>query len=249
MSARFRVGTSGWSYDHWREVFYPHKLPARKRLAFYSSRFDTVEVNASFHRLPSEETFRTWREAVPREFKFAVKASRYLTHVKRLADPEEPLKTLLGRARVLGSKLGPVLFQLPPRWRANPERLAGLLRLLPASRRFVFEFRDPSWFNEDVRDLLAHRGAGFCIFHMVGQRCPLWVTAPFVYIRFHGTSGKYGGSYPPRVLAMWAERVRGWIQEGRDVYAYFNNDIGGHAVRNGRDLVKRLEGALDAKKD
>ncbi len=242
MPARFRVGTSGWSYDHWREIFYPSRLPSRERLAFYVDHFDTVEVNASFYRLPSEETLRNWRRTVPRDFRFTMKASRYLTHLKRLADPEEPLKTFLDRARVLGSRLGPVLFQLPPRWKVNPERLGRLLRLLPARRRFVFEFRDPSWFNDEVRELLTRRGVAFCIYHMVGQRCPTWVTAPFVYLRFHGSSGAYGGSYPPRSLARWAQRAREWIREGRDVYAYFNNDTGGQAVRNARDLAMRVGG-------
>jgi uncharacterized protein YecE (DUF72 family) len=240
MTGRFRVGTSGWSYGHWRKLFYPAKLPTREWLAFYARHFDTVEINNSFYRLPAKETFRNWRTGVPREFIYAVKASRYITHVKRLAEPEEPLRTFLGRARVLGAKLGPVLFQLPPRWRANPDRLAAMLKLLPPKRRFVFEFRDPSWFNQDICELLRRRQVAFCIFHMVGLACPSWVTAPFVYVRFHGTSGKYGGGYPPRELARWAERIRDWLREGRDVYAYFNNDADGHAVRNGRDLAKRV---------
>lgn len=236
---RLRVGTSGWSYDHWRKIFYPEKLAYRDRLAFYARHFATVEINSSFYHLPSEDALLDWKKAVPRDFTFAVKASRYLTHVKRLSDPEAPLELFLARARLLGAKLGPVLFQLPPRWKANPERLRRLLRLLPRRRRFAFEFRDPSWFNEEVAELLRRSGAAFCIFHMVGLPSPLWITAPFVYLRFHGTRGKYGGGYPPRELDRWAERIRGWLADGRDVYAYFNNDIGGHAVEDGRELAER----------
>ena len=241
--ACFRVGTSGWSYPHWRGRFYPADLKSREYLAFFARHFDTVELNASFYRLPSEESLGNWRRAVPRDFRFSIKASRYITHVKRLADPEEPLRTFLGRARVLGSKLGPILFQLPPRFRSSPARLADLLRFLPARRRFVFEFRDPSWLNDEVREILERRGIGFCIFHMEGLSCPLWVTAPFVYLRFHGTSGKYGGSYSGRDLSRWAERVSGWLGEGRDVYAYFNNDLEAAAVRNSHNLAKLVEEA------
>jgi uncharacterized protein YecE (DUF72 family) len=238
----FRVGTSGWSYDHWRMLFYPEKLPAKKRLDHYSRSFDTVEVNASFYHLPAETTFRKWKETVPDEFTFAVKASRYITHLKRLVEPEESLKLFLSRARLLGRKLGPVLFQLPPNWKVNPERLEGLLRLLPRTRRFAFEFRDPSWFTDEVEALLRERAAAFCIFHMAGLDCPFWVTAPFVYVRFHGSAVKYRGSYSPRELGRWAERVRGWLEEGLDVYAYFNNDAYGHAVTNSLDLMKRVGG-------
>jgi len=241
MTGSLRVGTSGWSYRHWRGRFYPTDLKPREQLRFYASRFDTVEINASFYRLPSEQTVEHWRKTVPRDFRFAIKASRYITHVKRLADPEDSLDMFLGRARILGSKLGPVLFQLPPRFRSNPSRLASLVRLLPARRRFVFEFRDPDWLNDEVRDILERRKVGFCIFHMVGMSCPLWVTAPFVYVRFHGSSGKYGGSYRGRELSRWAERVAGWLRDGLDVYAYFNNDQGGAAVRNGRDLAELVE--------
>ena len=236
----FRTGTSGWSYDDWRNLFYPEKLPSRKRLGYYADHFDTVEVNSSFYRLPAESTFRDWRRTVPRGFTFAVKASRYLTHVKRLNEPKDPLKLFLQRARTLGKKLGPVLFQLPPNFKANTERLAGLLKHLPKTRRFVVEFRDPSWFTEETADLLRERETAFCIFHMAGLDCPLWVTAPFVYLRFHGPSDKYRGSYPSPELERWAERIRGWMDDGLDVYAYFNNSVGGHAVINARELARRV---------
>lgn len=237
----FRVGTSGWSYEHWRGPFYPQELSSKNRLGFYARHFDSVEINASFYRLPSEASFRTWRQTVPKGFTFAVKASRYITHLKRLIEPEEPLKLFLSRARLLGSTLGPILFQLPPNWKANPGRLADLLRLLPPKRRFAVEFRDPSWFSEEIAEILRNRGVAFCVFHMVGMRCPLWVTAPFVYLRFHGTSGKYGGSYSARELDGWAKRIQDWLNQGLDVYAYFNNDEEGKAIVNGLELAKRIQ--------
>jgi uncharacterized protein YecE (DUF72 family) len=236
-----RVGTSGWSYDHWRVLFYPEKLTAKDRLRHYAEHFDTVEINSSFYRLPNEKTFQSWRQTVPREFTFAVKASRYLTHLKRLVEPREPFEVFMSRARLLGKKLGPVLFQLPPRFKARPDRLAGLLKLLPSKRRFAVEFRDPSWFSDETAAMLEGNGVALCIYDMVGVDCPHWVTAPFVYLRLHGTTGKYGGSYPPRELDRWAKEARHWLDEGLDVYVYFNNDASGHAVVNARELARRLE--------
>jgi uncharacterized protein YecE (DUF72 family) len=237
----FRVGTSGWSYDHWRVLFYPEKLAAKDRLRHYAEHFDTVEINSSFYRLPTDKAFQTWRHTVPREFTFAVKASRYLTHLKRLVEPREPLKTFMSRARLLGKKLGPVLFQLPPRFKVRPERLSVLLKLLSSKRRFAIEFRDPSWFSDETVAMLESKGVALCIYDMVGVDCPHWVTAPFVYLRLHGTTGQYGGSYPPRELDRWADRVRRWLDEGLDVYVYFNNDVGGYAVANARELKQRIE--------
>lgn len=237
----FRVGTSGWSYDHWRVLFYPEKCPAKDRLKFYAGHFDTVEINSSFYHLPTEKAFQNWRQAVSREFTFAVKASRYLTHVKRLVAPREPLKLFMSRARFLGKKLGPILFQLPPRFKARHDRLADLLKVLPSTRRFAIELRDPSWFSGETAALLESRAIALCVYDMVGIDCPRWVTAPFVYVRLHGTRGKYGGSYPPGELDRWAEEVRRWLDEGLDVFVYFNNDVGGHAVANARELARRLE--------
>lgn len=234
--ATFRVGTSGWVYPHWRGIFYPPDLPQDRWLVHYARHFDTVEINASFYRLPTAEQFARWREQAPPGFTFAVKANRYLTHRKRLKDAEAPLARLLERARHLEGALGPILYQLPPRWRANPERLEAFACLLPGDLIHAFEFRDPRWFCEEVRQVLARHGLAFCIFHAPEWACPFWVTGPAIYLRFHGAGVLYGGRYTREDLQVWAERIRGWLEEGYDVYAYFNNDAFGHAVANAAEL-------------
>jgi uncharacterized protein YecE (DUF72 family) len=236
-----RIGTSGWVYPHWRGVFYPERLPAKGWFSFYAATFDTVEVNNSFYRLPSEPTVRQWERQAPEGFLYAVKASRFLTHRKKLKDPQGPLETILGRARMLKTHLGPVLYQLPPRWKRNTPRLRDFLEQLPSDLCHVFEFRDPSWYDDEVREALREAGAGFCIHDMRGSASPCWVTARTVYLRFHGpTERAYAGSYPAEQLRPWAERIDGWRREGRDVYAYFNNDAGGCAVVNARELWSLL---------
>jgi len=241
MAAQVRVGTSGWIYRHWRGVFYPEKLPVARWFDWYARTFDTVEVNNSFYRLPSEEVFRDWGKMAPPGFLFAVKASRYLTHLKKLKDPEAPLENFLGRARKLGRRLGPVLYQLPPHWRCDPARLATFLKLLPHDVQHAVEFRDPSWYTDRVRELLTEAGVGFCIHDMHESPAPLWVTGPLVYVRFHGpTAVHYAGKYDRRRLRTWAERIRGFHGDGRDVFVYFNNDGGGHAVTNARQLRELL---------
>jgi len=235
---RFRIGTSGWVYPHWRGVFYPPGLPQSHWYSHYAKIFDTVEVNYSFYRLPSEEAFDCWREQAPPGFIYAVKANRYITHVKRLKDAAEPLARFLARARRLGEKLGPILWQLPPRWRANPERLENFAALLPPDLTHAFEFRDSRWFVEPVRRILA-----FCIFDMPGLPCPTWVTSDVVYLRFHGSGVVYEGRYGREGLQPWAARIREWLCKGRRVYAYFNNDAFGFAVEDARELRELLSGA------
>jgi uncharacterized protein YecE (DUF72 family) len=208
-------------------------------LARYSRDFATVEVNNSFYGLPSEETLEDWRETVPAHFRFSVKASRYITHMKKLKDFEEPLATFLERVELLGDRLGPVLFQLPPRWHFNPSRLKAFLAGLPDGRRFVLEFRDPDWYDRRALDMLAERGAALCLHDMAGSRAPREVTAGFVYIRLHGPQ-TYGGRYDRQTLAGWAGAVSAWMRKGCDVYCYFNNDQKGHAVQNARELKAML---------
>jgi uncharacterized protein YecE (DUF72 family) len=240
-AGRVRVGTCGWSFPDWRGTFYPADLPAKRWFAYYAGHFDTVEINYTFYRLPPAETFASWRRQAPPGFLYAVKASRFLTHRKKLKDPAQPLDTLLERARQLGPHLGPLLYQLPPRWRCDLDRLAAFLRLLPPDLTHVFEFRDPSWYNPAVRDLLAGHGAGFCIHDLRGSASPDWVTARAVYLRFHGpTETPYAGRYPGHHLRAWAERIRRLVSEGHDVYAYFNNDDRAFAAfiaQELRDLV------------
>ena len=235
--ARVHVGTSGWVYRHWRGVFYPRRLPAREWFGYYAAAFDTVEVNNTFYRLPDEQRFGAWARQAPPGFLYAVKASRYLTHLKRLKDAAEPLERFLGRARRLGEHLGPVLYQLPPHWACDVDRLRAFLELLPADLLHVFEFRDPSWYVEEVRELLAAHGACFCIHDLRGSVSPEWATGPAVYLRFHGpTARAYAGGYPTARLRLWAERVEAYLESGRDVFAYFNNDDAGHAVADARQL-------------
>ncbi|KTG17520.1 MULTISPECIES: DUF72 domain-containing protein [unclassified Guyparkeria] len=235
------LGTSGWNYRHWREAFYPSSLSASEWLSFYAERFASVEINATFYRLPSDESLDTWRESVPADFRFAVKASRYITHMKKLKDPAESIQAFFDKVDRLGDRLGPILFQLPPRWHVNVERLAAFLEALPPGYRYAFEFRDESWWTEPVTDLLAEHGAAFCLFDLEGQTTPAWTTADFVYLRWHGSDGRYQGRYPDTVLDDWAGRIRRWTRDGREVFGYFDNDAQAQAPQDADRLLNRLE--------
>ena len=236
-----RVGCSGWQYKHWRGDFYPAELPTTRWLEHYAERFDSVEINNTFYRLPSDGSFASWRRRVPKGFLYAVKASRFLTHMKKLKDPDEPLALFFSRARHLGPTLGPVLYQLPPRWPLDLERLQTFLRALPSGRRHAIEFREPSWYDDRVFELLGRYKVALCLHDMEGSASGRRAVGPFVYVRFHGTS-KYSGSYGDEALARWAEWLAGEIAGGRHVFAYFNNDMGGHAPRDAvrlRDALAR----------
>jgi uncharacterized protein YecE (DUF72 family) len=229
------VGCSGWQYRHWRGDFYPATLPLRLWFAHYAARFDTVEINNTFYRLPEGAVFRAWRERAPAGFTFAVKASRFLTHMKKLTDPEAPLERFFTRARELGPTLGPILYQLPPRWTVDVERLEGFLRALPRRRRHVLEFREPSWYRDDVFRLLEQFGVALCLHDMHGSASGQLDVGPFVYVRFHGTE-RYSGSYSDERLQRWAEWLDARARAGKAIYAYFNNDVGGHAPRDASRL-------------
>ncbi len=237
---RARIGCSGWQYRHWAGDFYPRELPQSRWLQHYAASFDTVELNNSFYRLPGRSTFAGWRVRSPSGFLFAVKASRYLTHNRRLMNPAEPLRRLWDSAAGLEEKLGPVLYQLPPRWKRNLERLAAFLEALPAGRPQAVEFRDPSWYTEEVYELLESRGVAMCLHDMSGSASPLREVGPFTYVRFHGSGARYGGRYPDAELERWAARLGDELRRGRDVYGYFNNDVGGHAPRDAVRLRERL---------
>ena len=235
-----RVGCSGWQYRHWAGDLYPPGLPQSRWFDHYARTFDTVEINNSFYRLPPRTTFARWRERSPARFVFAVKASRYLTHRRRLNEPHEPLRRLWDAAGGLESKLGPVLYQLPPRWRRDLDRLSAFLAALPPGRQHTVEFRDPSWYAEETFDLMERHGVALCLHDMSGSASPLRFIGPFVYVRFHGAGARYGGRYPDDALARWAERLGEQRAQGRAVYAYFNNDVGGHAPRDAvrlRELI------------
>jgi len=208
-------------------------------LAFYARHFDTVEINYSFYRLPALAAVSAWRAATPPDFCFAVKASRFITHMKKLHDPEPALARLLPVLDALGAKRGPLLFQLPPHWGRNRERLAGFLQCLPHDVPCAFEFRDTSWHHPEIYDLLKHHNAAFCIYDLAGFCAPLEITANFAYLRLHGPQGAYGGSYSRQTLAAWARRIRSWRDVQR-VYVYFDNDQGAYAVRNALTLKKML---------
>lgn len=243
MAGRVFIGTSGYAYPHWRGPFYPERLPQREWLGFYADHFETVELNNPFYRLPKAKTFRSWRAAVPKGFVFSVKASRYITHVKKLAAPAQPLRLLLGRARALGPALGPLLFQLPPGWGPNLERLDRFLETLSRQRmvpalRAVVEVRHPGWTEREVFTRLEKAGVALCLADWPGLPVSAPLTADFVYLRRHGAGIRYGGSYPEATLREDARLVRGWLREGRDVYVYFNNDEAAFAVRDARRLME-----------
>jgi uncharacterized protein YecE (DUF72 family) len=249
MKGRCFIGTSGWSYDHWTGVFYPSDLKPSGRLVFYINNFNSVEINNTFYHLPSLSAFKGWRETAQKDFIYALKGSRFITHMKKLKDPEEPLNLFLERASLLKNNLGPILFQLPPHWKCNLSRLEEFIKFLPANRQFAFEFRELSWFNKGVYYLLRERGIALCIYHMPeaelrpfssGFESPLEVTANFVYIRFHGTEFLYGGRYSKKELLKWADLINGFIKEGKDVYVYFNNDANGYAVINANELMEMV---------
>jgi uncharacterized protein YecE (DUF72 family) len=233
------IGTSGWHYGHWKGSFYPEDLPAAQMLAWYAERFDTVELNNTFYRLPPEGAAENWCRTVPRDFCFAVKGSRFITHMKKLRDPEIALERFFSRIEPLGRKLGPILFQLPPRWELNLERLSAFLNALPSGHRYAFEFRDPEWHVEAAYRLLEKHNAAFCTFELEGFTAPIRQTADFAYLRLHGPGKKYQGSYNSQTLTMWARRINSWRLDA--VHVYFDNDERGFAAANASELATMLD--------
>lgn len=240
MTARVHVGTSGWHYRHWLGNFYPLDLPASAMLEHYLRAFDTVELNNSFYRLPTEDAFEAWRRSTPANFRFSVKGSRYITHMKKLQDPAENIALFVGRAEKLGRKLGPILFQFPPRWRSNPERLERFVDALPKKHRYTFELRETSWMNEDVYRILRRRNLAFCIYEIEYYRSPMEITADWTYIRLHGPGEKYQGLYGAKGLRPWARRIETWAKSLKEIYIYFDNDQAGYAPRDALMLRKML---------
>ena len=236
--ANVRIGTSGWSYSHWEGILYPRPTPVTERLPYYLAHYDTVELNASYYHWPREAAFAGWRQRLPRGFLMAVKASRVLTHVKKLKDPERSLEHLLPGLQALGDKRGPLLVQLPPRFHANAERLDAFLAQVPDWVCVALEFRDPTWHTEEVFRILEQRRAAYCVMSGAHLPCILRATAGFVYVRFHGPDPNqlYGGSYSDDDLRWWADRIYEWGAQGRAVFAYFNNDWAGNALRNADTL-------------
>ena len=241
MPPSYNIGTSGWHYGHWRHRFYPEELNKRRWLEFYAGHFTTVELNNSFYRLPSETAFATWYESSPASFTFAVKVSRFITHVKRLKDTEEAVGRFITRAKILEEKLGPLLYQLPPNMHRDDEKLVSFLSILPEEMKHVFEFRHQSWLEGKVFEILCQHNAGFCIFDMPSLSCPLVATADFAYVRFHGSTGLYSSCYSDEELADWAKKLTDLAVNLKAVYIYFNNDAEAFAVRNAVTLRSYLE--------
>lgn len=235
-----RIGTSGWVYDDWKGIVYREDASQQEWLGIYAESFATVEVNNTFYQLPGAETVRAWERRTPVDFLFAVKANRYITHMKNLLEPEGPVERMMARLNVLGEKLGPILFQLPPGWHVNARRLASFIDVLPQGQRYVFEFRHESWYTGSVYGILEESASAFCIHDHKDAPSPQRVTADFVYVRFHGRQGSYEGKYTSTNLADWADTIAGWREQGLDVYGYFNNDFHGYAIENARELIELL---------
>jgi uncharacterized protein YecE (DUF72 family) len=235
----FHIGCSGWSYGHWRDSFY-RGVPQKRWLEHYAEQFSTVEINATHYRLPAEKTVRAWRDRAPDGFIFAVKASRTITHFKRLRDSERSLELLFSRARLLGEKLGPVLYQLPDDFAPDIGRLRDFLALLPQDLTHAFEFRHHGWWTREVFGLLREHHAAFCLYDRAEEETPFVATSPDVYVRFHGPHRGYAGGYSPRELERWAEGLRA-LRGVERCWVYFNNDVGGHAPVDAarfRDIVR-----------
>ncbi|TMI94433.1 MAG: DUF72 domain-containing protein [Bacteroidetes bacterium] len=240
---KIHIGTSGWHYKHWVGTFYPDKTKDADQLAYYFSHFNTVELNNSFYHLPLPQTFTNWRKATPPKFLFAVKGSRFITHMKKLNVEKESINIFFRSVSKLKEKLGPILFQLPPKWNVNTERLKLFLKKLPKKYSYSFEFRNPDWYTEEVFSLLKKYNCAFCIYELAGHQSPKEVTADFVYIRLHGpTPAKYAGSYSDIILKEWAALCMQWQNEEKDVYVYFDNDQAGYAAFNAKTLIRFTTG-------
>jgi len=235
-----RIGTSGWYYDHWSGRFYPADLPKSKWFGYYAQYFDTVEINNTFYHLPKEQTLQRWHKIAPEGFLYAVKANRFITHIKKLDAADEPLERFFERAGLLKTRLGPILYQLPPSMHKDLDRLEAFIKLLPKRRTAVFEFRHESWYADDTYKLLEKTGVGFCIHDMPGKESPRIVTGGVIYVRFHGTTGRYSGNYPKPQLQNWAKWLKDQAKDVSAIYAYFNNDAQGHAIINAKQLKKEF---------
>ena len=236
------IGTSGWHYASWKGPFYPCDLKLKDRLRYYGRQFGTTELNGVFYRTPTVEAVEAWREQTPDDFVFAWKASKFITHWKRLsARSENSLALLESRLALLGTKAGPVLFQLPPQFEINEERLAAFLKMLHVERRYAFEFRHPSWYAPRIFRLLAGQNIALCISDHADAPSPWKRTADFVYIRGHGPGGRYKGHYKPAALAAWREKIKRWNARGVDVFVYFDNDQKSAAPLDAALLQKSLQ--------
>lgn len=240
MPGELRIGTSGWSYKHWKGLFYPDDLPSKNWLQYYIEHFDTVELNVSFYRLFPRKMFEAWQNKVPEGFLYAVKLWRGITHLKKLAVTAESLKDVCERIEGLGKALGPILVQLPPGLHLNIPLLENFAKMCPPQLRWALEVRHSSWFVDDLWDLLTEHKIAFCIADAPGKPFPREVTADFIYARFHGEQRTYAGKYSKNTLKDWAAFLHDMLQDEKDVFTYFNNDIDGHAVTDAKELRKLI---------
>lgn len=238
MAEKVHIGTSGWHYAHWRGPFYPEDIHDDEMLSHYIQHFRTVEINNSFYHLPTRQTFKLWHDQVPSRFTFAIKASRYITHMKKLRDPEAASQKFFDHVGSLGKKAGPILFQLPPHWHCDTNRLKTFLEILPDKYRFAFEFRDTTWFNDDTSALLKEHNAAVCVYDLAGQKSPEKLTADFAYLRLHGPAEqKYSGRYTRPQLRRWLDLCAEWLKTGaRQIFVYFDNDQAGYAALNALEM-------------
>lgn len=234
-STSIHIGTSGWSYKHWRDKFYPPNLSAKEYLKYYAECFGTVEVNNSFYHILKEETVKNWAKTVPEKFIFAVKANRYITHMKKLKEPETRVANFIESIKFFDEKLGPILFQLPPNFEFNPKRLESFILSIPKKYKCVFEFRDKSWFNPQTYDILQKNNITFCIYSFENYQSPKEITADFVYIRLHGAN-----KYSSEKLDELCNDITNYKEQGKDIFCYFNNDAAGYAVENAIELKRKL---------
>jgi uncharacterized protein YecE (DUF72 family) len=244
MAGTVRIGCSGWIYRHWRSAFYPEKMAQRLWFGHYADTFSTVELNTSFYHLPKAEMFEKWHAQAPNGFRYAVKAPRFITHMKKLKECAESVQEFLSRTRKLGPTIGPILFQLPPRWTYNRDRLEAFIALLPTDLTHVFEFRETSWLTQEVLTLLDAGGVSFCAHDMPGSRTERWAAGPIAYVRFHGGEGKYWGRYSDEGLLAWTDWIVAQAKSGRDVWCYFNNDMYAHAIHDALTLRSMVSQAL-----
>lgn len=231
------IGTSGWYYEHWNEAFYPKDLKQKDRLKYYSNHFQTVEINSTFYHLPKESVVKNWHLQVPKKFIFSVKASQYITHRKRLLNDEESVQLFYKRAEFLEDNLGPILFQLPPSFKEDKERLRHFLTQLSKHHRHTFEFRHASWYCQEIYDLLHKHKIALCITDLSGKLSPLEITSNFTYLRLHGPKKAYRGSYSSQTLKKWKERIQEWNKQKIEVFCYFDNDEKGFAAQDAKRLI------------
>lgn len=237
-SSKIHIGTSGWSYSHWKENFYPSNIPSNEWLNFYSAIFPTVEINTTFYHTPLRTTTEKWFNAVPKNFQFAIKASQYITHWKRLKNCSESLNFFYKSIKKLQPKSGPILFQLPPSFQINQERIETFLTKLKPEYRYTFEFRHKTWFTKEIYKLLSEHKIALCITDLNGRLSPEEITADFTYLRLHGPHQAYQGSYGAVRLKAWKNKIEDWLESHKEVYCFFDNDEKGYAIEDAKFLLK-----------